>query len=159
MLLIEYLHFCRHQLPSCYLSGWICVTNSHVTDKCFFMFLLDDFARSHWRNWTLLYSYVNQLPCYFWHRKFNNSVQYYYTPCSCGLLGYFTRSLDTAEIMTVILWKCARSTCALLLSILRKCVIVFVPLCLTCASAALVQLVFYLRLKDIVLPAAVRNSS
>lgn len=34
-MLIEYLNFCRYQLPSCYLSGWICVTTAMSQIKCF----------------------------------------------------------------------------------------------------------------------------
>lgn len=51
--------------------------------------------------------------------------------------------------MTVTLRKCTRPTCALLVSTLRKCIIVFVSVYLTHASAlaALAQLVLYLGLK------------
>lgn len=47
MLLIEYLHFCRHQLPSCYLSGWICIAiaMSQITFfSCYYLMILTDHA-------------------------------------------------------------------------------------------------------------------
>ena len=63
--------------------------------------------------------------------------------------------------MTVTLQKCTRLSCALLVSTLRKCIIIFVSVYLTHASAlaALAQLVLYLGLKDAVFPAAMKVNS
>lgn len=64
--------------------------------------------------------------------------------------------------MTIILQECTRPTCPLLVSTLKKkCILIFVPVYLTHASALATpaQLLLYLEIKDIVFLAVMKVNS